>query len=56
MFEQKQNDKSKNKEMAFARQVEATENLITTILKNLEYENFNSKFFSSDNCQENSET
>lgn len=32
---------------AFSKQVEATDNLINKIVKNLEYENFNSKFFGS---------
>lgn len=32
---------------AFSKQVEITDNLIDNIVKNLEYENFNSKFFGS---------
>lgn len=54
IFEAKQNDKSK-KEMGFSRQVQAAENLICSILKNLEYENFNSKFFGSPNGEESLE-
>ena len=55
MFETKQNDKCKQKEMGFARQVEQTSNLIDQILKNLEYENFNSKFFGNATGQESVE-
>jgi len=52
MFDSNKNDKSKQKEMGFARQVDQTQNLIDQILKNLEYENFNSKFFGNANGQE----
>ena len=38
-------DKTKQKDATNSRQVEATANLINQIIKNLEYENFNSKFF-----------
>lgn len=42
--------------MAIAKRVEATDNLINKIVKNLEYENFNSKFFGNGPASEKMET
>ena len=44
-FEVKSTDKTKQKDVAIARQIEVTDNLVNQIVKSLEYENFNSKFF-----------
>lgn len=54
-FEKKTFDKLKQKEITVAKQSEITNNLIDDIIKNLEYENFNSKFFGAGSSKENDE-